>query len=1215
MMNPSNLVHKNLSLEESFGSDEGSEVSLEPETDRFGFILTNGSTAGVVGPPPELVRQREAKWIHIISQWDHILQKKTSRVKVQCQKGIPTSLRAKCWPLLCGATDRIKHNIDLYKSLDSQPALQSWVDVIERDLDRQFPFHEMFLSRDGHGQRGLFRVLKVYTQHQPEEGYCQGQGPVAAVLLMNMPAEEAFWCLVQISKQYLPGYYSPLLEGVLFDAAMLTWVLKRSCPAAHRHLQQFGIEPLMFATDWLMCLFTRHLPFNTLLRVWDLFFCHGVRVLFQVAVVLVRLVLGRAEQRKQCQGQMETLERLRGVREQVQQEDDTFIAEVCSVPLSARDLERQTEKELEKWRKDRPSSTFDPRGRCHGYQMVWAKAQENEKEQDRRERERGNLSVPLVRSASALSLSPSLLHKRWRKGGKVNEWKSGGKVVRKFSMGAREKDWKSLTDLRLKKVQHAEENVISEEYKKQSKLKLTGQSEKKSTLDEHKSQTENQIISIQHVEAPEKVNVKPQTERAESKNVEDKGSQSRETEKSQRMSKVPSKQTDNSEEDGAAEAEPSWCPAKPQTVGHTVQEEELDSNDQSQVTVQQSHKKKDQETEIIDTEEEVEKLGAESVHVAAMEEKKTEIKKDADTDTKTNTETQLFPHTSEEPMIQVDMKTEEITEIENVQVMKMDTVTEIRMENELQTRTETSPGSQTDREVQEPAILKPDPVLETREMQGVITQTDKSPDVDTLKQEQITLLGETEMKDNVEVETHIQTETGTLENVDKNAGMERKLEADIKMDADQNVLNIRETELETLSLTECIQQKGVDLIADMETDLEKTVVNTTQPDETLPECSAKQCEAAVLKPTQAEEEIGLAAHQISNSSICDQTQEEETQTETLTHLETSDSIVFPQNPVTEPDGTSSSDTPVQSAPEKPKSPVTKSTAEEEERMKNVKENTAGEDDVFLFSPKFPQLVNSPGIVCNQQFKDKNDSHFPDHTKLTKATGIRTSSGDFCVRRSSSSRGSRLARRLSEDLFTAPQQTTKPQSTPTCPHLIRHPEVQRDPSPIRTQTPSPQDKQDVNRSLSEEVTGSTKGMKTKQEQKLTDTQKRFGLFCRLRGEHSKQTKGKKTPKMQIPKILIQDFSDGVGMVKPVEEVGEEKLSSREKRRRRREQERREKEEEQWRKKREKELEKEKERARRKPQTRGKSFQVQRERQPINTDSQTLQRSAPYAEAYF
>lgn len=51
-------------------------------------------------------------------------------------------------------------------------------------------------------------------------------------------------------------------------------------------------------------------------------------MLLQVAVVLVRRVLGRAEQRKKCEGQMETLERLRGVREHVQEEADAFITEV-----------------------------------------------------------------------------------------------------------------------------------------------------------------------------------------------------------------------------------------------------------------------------------------------------------------------------------------------------------------------------------------------------------------------------------------------------------------------------------------------------------------------------------------------------------------------------------------------------------------------------------------------------------------------------------------------------------------------------------------------------------------------------------------------------------------------------------------------------------------------------------------------------------------------
>uniref|UniRef100_A0A3B5KW20 Rab-GAP TBC domain-containing protein n=1 Tax=Xiphophorus couchianus TaxID=32473 RepID=A0A3B5KW20_9TELE len=206
MLKASSQPHRHQSEEDSSGSDAGSEVSLEPETDRFGFILTNGSTAGIA---LFFSLSRQAKLFAVkMAYRDSYWVLMSLQVKLQCQKGIPASLRAKCWPLLCGASERMRQNENLY---EARPGLQSWVDIIERDLDRQFPFHEMFLSKDGHGQRGLFRVLKAYTQFQPEEGYCQAQGPVAAVLLMNMPAEEAFWCLVQISEQYLPGYYSPLL--------------------------------------------------------------------------------------------------------------------------------------------------------------------------------------------------------------------------------------------------------------------------------------------------------------------------------------------------------------------------------------------------------------------------------------------------------------------------------------------------------------------------------------------------------------------------------------------------------------------------------------------------------------------------------------------------------------------------------------------------------------------------------------------------------------------------------------------------------------------------------------------------------------------------------------------------------------------------------------------------------------------------------------------
>ncbi|XP_044218948.1 ecotropic viral integration site 5 ortholog [Thunnus albacares] len=1212
MLGPSNPVQKNFSEEDSSGSDAGSEVGLE--TDRFGFLLTNGSTAGSVGPPPELVRQREAKWINIIGQWERILSKKTSKVKVQCQKGIPASLRAKCWPLLCGATDRMKQNENLYQFLDSQPALQNWVDVIERDLDRQFPFHEMFLSKDGHGQRGLFRVLKAYTQYQPEEGYCQAQGPVAAVLLMNMPAEEAFWCLVQISEQYLPGYYSPLLEGVLFDAAMLNWVLKRTCPAVHKHLQHHGVEPLMFATDWLMCLFTRHLPFNTLLRVWDLFFCYGVRVLLQVAVVLVRRVLGRADQRKQCQGQMETLERLRAVREQVQEEDDAFIAEVCSVTLSARDLERQTEKTLQQWRKDRPSSTFDPRGRCQGYRMAWERARHSEEERDRKEREKGNLSAPLARSASTLSLSPSLLHKKWRKGGKGNEWAGGGKVVRHLSMGAKE-DWGSWTDLNFKKVQgvQEEEDVGSEEHEKQSEPELTGQTEQKELFEVPKKMEESQNIPTQHVEETEKEPVKPQDEQMEK-------------EESQQRTLLSEQTVTSAEEDTTVETETTQSPAEAQFVENVPQPaeqtsehvEELDSNIQSQVP--------HQETEGKDTKEETEEQVTESEHTAAVEENQTEVQKDADRDKEVEVQVEL--------RTEVDVKPEERTETENVQQTQVDAVAEVKVEAELQTKPETTVFSEEDGDVEVHTVINPDQTLET-ETQQQDTETDKSSQGGAfeVKYHRSESLTEIDMKE--EPHTQTETEIDVVAQPQEKEDTQDQFEADIETNSEQHdTLPPSETNTEKETITppppECIHdEEDTDVAADTETEAEIPVADetVTLTSEAVAQSSEKESDTTGSEPAQDKEEIILTVPseaQVDNdTSICDQTQVEEMPTET--NVETSDSTAPAEeeetstqpglNLTAEPDGKESLvqiSAVGQPAPEQPKSQVTMGPVEEE-KSTDLQEETAGEDCVFISSPP----TDDPHTDSNPQVQNKDDSHLakdqtePSDSGATQVSGRTSShsSGDFRIRKSSSSRGSRLARRLSEDLFTSPQKTN--QSIPSQPDQVKNTD-----SPNPTSS-APDVSSEVTSLPSTEVTEATAAQ---QEAGQPDPPKRFGLFRRLRGEQPKKTKEKGTPKMQVPKILIQDFSDQTGTGKPVEEE-EEKLTSRERRRRRREQERREKEEERLRKKREKELEKEREKERKKPQTRGKSFQVQKEKggtdapQPANTGSQTLRHSASYAESYF
>lgn len=65
-------------------------------------------------------------------------------------------------------------------------------------------------------QKELFNVLKAYTILNPVIGYCQAQAPIAAFLLMHMPAEQAFWCFVAICDDYLSDYYSPGMVTEIF---------------------------------------------------------------------------------------------------------------------------------------------------------------------------------------------------------------------------------------------------------------------------------------------------------------------------------------------------------------------------------------------------------------------------------------------------------------------------------------------------------------------------------------------------------------------------------------------------------------------------------------------------------------------------------------------------------------------------------------------------------------------------------------------------------------------------------------------------------------------------------------------------------------------------------------------------------------------------------------------------------------------------------------
>ncbi|XP_074192870.1 carabin isoform X3 [Rhinolophus sinicus] len=360
----------------------------------------------------DLIRQREMKWVEMTSHWEKTMSRRYKKVKMQCRKGIPSALRARCWPLLCGAHVCQKNSPGTYQELAEAPGDPQWMETIGRDLHRQFPLHEMFVSPQGHGQQGLLQVLKAYTLYRPEQGYCQAQGPVAAVLLMHLPPEEAFWCLVQICELYLPGYYGPHMEAVQLDAEVFMALLRRLLPRVHKHLQQVGVGPLLYLPEWFLCLFARSLPFPTVLRVWDAFLSEvlqgqcggweprqdtvlrvqaaddlrlrewrevkperwipepGVKVLFRVGLTLVRLALGTTEQRLACPGLLETLGALRAIPPS-QLQEDVFMSQVHSVALSEQELQREIKAQLARLPESTSGPPPRPKARLAGAQAIF----------------------------------------------------------------------------------------------------------------------------------------------------------------------------------------------------------------------------------------------------------------------------------------------------------------------------------------------------------------------------------------------------------------------------------------------------------------------------------------------------------------------------------------------------------------------------------------------------------------------------------------------------------------------------------------------------------------------------------------------------------------------------------------------------------------------------------------------------------------------------
>ena len=296
--------------------------------------------------PIKVIQLRELKWVEMLNNFNEWMKKRFDKIKSRCRKGIPQSMRSKAWMHLTGAILLKNQKPNYYQECLANPNnldITKYVEDIKKDLHRQFPNHEIFMKKEG--RQSLYNVLKAYAVHNKEVGYCQAQGPIAALLLMHMAEEDSFWMLVRISDTYLNEYFKPGLEKVQIDGHALFYLFKKENQVAHKLLKQQSIDPILYMTEWFMCIYARTLPWCTVLRVWDMFFCEGIKVLYRVGLYLMQTAFSDKQNMEKCQqqGMYETLNLLKNLQVEALTEHN-LVKKSCMIKITEQDLKKAFEK-------------------------------------------------------------------------------------------------------------------------------------------------------------------------------------------------------------------------------------------------------------------------------------------------------------------------------------------------------------------------------------------------------------------------------------------------------------------------------------------------------------------------------------------------------------------------------------------------------------------------------------------------------------------------------------------------------------------------------------------------------------------------------------------------------------------------------------------------------------------------------------------------------
>jgi len=249
----------------------------------------------------------ERDWEEILPKWNDM--RKSSKVKALRRQGIPVNKRGKVWKHAIGNRLEItKQLFEIFESHANDKKKQSETEkkvskFIEVDIPRTWPGLQFFTNA-GPFYTQLYTVLECFALFRPDIGYSQGMSYLAAMLLLNMDAFDAFVCFANlVNTHFFLSLFRLEINEILRHVKIFELLLTKELPEVYERFIQVGVSPEQYLIEWWMTIFSKSFPPTLAARIWDIFVFEGEVFLIRVSIGLLSLLkdnLLKAEDIEEC---------------------------------------------------------------------------------------------------------------------------------------------------------------------------------------------------------------------------------------------------------------------------------------------------------------------------------------------------------------------------------------------------------------------------------------------------------------------------------------------------------------------------------------------------------------------------------------------------------------------------------------------------------------------------------------------------------------------------------------------------------------------------------------------------------------------------------------------------------------------------------------------------------------------------------------------------